>query len=90
MGWPLRRPSLARGLLETMDMPSDDPKFVHRMNPDGRSDSICIRCFQTIANDEDEAKLQSVEQVHDCDRRLLERFEEKFEHGHTAYVRKKQ
>lgn len=42
-------------------------KFAHRKNPDRTVDSICTRCFKTIANVENEADLPRIEQRHFCD-----------------------
>lgn len=42
-------------------------KFAHRRNPDRTVDSICTRCFKTIANVENEAELARIEQRHYCD-----------------------
>jgi hypothetical protein len=44
-----------------------NPKFVHRSNPDGTVDSICICCFKTIATVSDETELSKLEQEHICD-----------------------
>jgi hypothetical protein len=45
---------------------SPRPMFPHRHNPDGTIDSICIRCFATIATEYDEADLRKVEEAHIC------------------------
>jgi hypothetical protein len=45
--------------------------FFHRANPDGSFDSICKRCFQTIASCESEALLVQAESRHSCDGPLL-------------------
>jgi len=49
-------------------------KFAHRQNPDGTYDSICSRCFQTIATVRDEDALQRIEGRHNCDPNLLARY----------------
>jgi hypothetical protein len=41
--------------------------FPHRKNPDGSWDSICGRCFLTIATKPDETDLKAAEDAHDCD-----------------------
>lgn len=58
-------------------MPNNELKFAHRHNLDGTFDSICTRCFQTVGNARDEAKLERAEERHVCDPHLVRRF------GHT-------
>jgi phage tail protein X len=41
--------------------------FPHRLNRDGSFDSICKRCFQTIASGMSETALAAAEQGHTCD-----------------------
>ena len=41
--------------------------FAHRLNPDKSIDSICTKCFQTIASEECESKLIVHEERHSCD-----------------------
>jgi hypothetical protein len=41
--------------------------FPHRLNRDGSFDSICKRCFQTIASGYSEAALAAAEKQHTCD-----------------------
>ncbi len=41
--------------------------FAHRRNPDASIDSICTRCFQTIASEDSEGKLIAHEERHSCD-----------------------
>jgi hypothetical protein len=41
--------------------------FPHRHNSDGTVDSICVKCFSTIATDRDETALREFEQHHVCD-----------------------
>lgn len=50
-------------------------KFAHRANEDGTLDSICPRCFVTIANSTWEADLERVEMAHVCDPVWLSHFE---------------
>ena len=38
--------------------------FPHRTNSDGRFDSICPKCFRTVATKYDEADLASAEAAH--------------------------
>jgi hypothetical protein len=49
--------------------------FAHRNNPDGTCDTICSRCFQTVATVRDEAEFPKIESQHVCDPDILERFE---------------
>ena len=49
--------------------------FAHRHNPDGTCETICSRCFQTIATVRDEAEFPTIEREHVCNPLLLERFE---------------
>jgi hypothetical protein len=46
---------------------NQSPNFPHRHNSDGSHDSICLRCFRTIASEADEARLMEAEDVHVCD-----------------------
>jgi len=48
--------------------------FAHRNNLDGTCDTICSRCFQTIATVRDEAEFPKIEGQHICDPHILERF----------------
>jgi hypothetical protein len=41
--------------------------YPHRQNPDGSIDSICLRCFATVASAMDVGKLHSYDKVHVCD-----------------------
>ena len=41
--------------------------FPHRHNPDGSHDSICTRCFVTIAKTPLEADLEELEKAHVCE-----------------------
>ena len=50
-------------------------KFAHRSNSDGTVDTICIRCFQTVATVSDEAELAKIEQEHICDPTISAPFE---------------
>ena len=54
---------------------AESPKFAHRSNPDGTSDSICFRCIATVASVHDERELLRYEQQHICDPALVERFD---------------
>ena len=40
--------------------------FPHRRNRDGLYDSICPRCFATVARSEPEAKMEKLEKSHVC------------------------
>ena len=55
--------------------PSGFPTFARRYNPNGTVDSICPRCFQTIATVKDEAEFSRFEQEHVCDPHVLERLQ---------------
>jgi hypothetical protein len=53
-------------------MPSlTNPKFAHRPNRDGSFDSVCRRCYVTVGWSEKEAKLESLELLHDCNPKIL-------------------
>jgi len=43
------------------------PFFPHRQNPDGSFDSICLRCFATVATAMDVRQLHSYDKNHVCD-----------------------
>jgi len=40
--------------------------YVHRPNKDGSHDSICTRCYATVASVSDEGELTSHERAHVC------------------------
>jgi len=42
-------------------------EFVHRLNRDESFDSICKRCFKTIASHRMETVLSAAEDQHNCD-----------------------
>jgi hypothetical protein len=42
------------------------PSYLHRVNGDGTFDSICIRCFDTIASAKTEEDLATTELEHRC------------------------
>lgn len=46
---------------------SDASKFAHRKNRDGSFDSICLKCFITIDNGNEEEDLDVAEYIHVCD-----------------------
>jgi hypothetical protein len=49
-------------------MANDPRKFYpHRQNPDGSIDSICLRCFATVATAMDVRELHSYDKTHVCD-----------------------
>jgi hypothetical protein len=48
--------------------------FPHRHNSDGSHDSICAKCFLTVASVKDEAELIQFEHDHVCDPVLLDQF----------------
>lgn len=43
------------------------PAYSHRQNPDHTFDSICHRCFSTVAREATESALAKHEQRHKCD-----------------------
>lgn len=49
--------------------------FRHRPNNDGSIDSICLRCFRTVASNNYEWSLAMVESHHQCNPVDLMRFE---------------
>ncbi|HTB97115.1 MAG TPA: hypothetical protein VK716_08920 [Terracidiphilus sp.] len=63
------------------------PNFPHRHNADGSHDSICTKCFQTVASVRDEATLAEREKKHQCDPYILYRFSQTF--GKLDYFEKR-
>lgn len=53
-------------------MPPAHSPFVRRANTDGTTDSICTRCFATVATSLWEIDLDRAEQSHACEPGLLE------------------
>jgi hypothetical protein len=49
--------------------------FVHRFHDDGTVDSICRRCFVTVAIAQRESELLAPENLHMCKPDVLSRFE---------------
>jgi hypothetical protein len=45
---------------------SDGQQYTHRKNADRSYDSICLRCFRTVANSGDELALPELENLHKC------------------------
>lgn len=45
----------------------ETPAFSHRQNPDSTFDSICKRCYRTIATTESESDLIRSEKEHTCE-----------------------
>jgi hypothetical protein len=43
-----------------------EKKYPHRVNLDGSWDSICTRCFLTVANCKTEGELAEFEKTHVC------------------------
>jgi hypothetical protein len=68
--------------------------FSHRPQRNGAYDSICARCFATVARSHNEADLEAEEKQHICDQKALLRRAREFEQagpnipdpqpGHTA------
>lgn len=50
------------------------PIFPHRHNANGTHDSICLRCFVTVATVRDESELAVHESAHACDPVVVYRF----------------
>jgi hypothetical protein len=42
------------------------PQFTHRVRADGSFDSICHKCFATVANEKQEESLFAKEDSHKC------------------------
>ena len=42
------------------------PFFPHRRNKDGSFDSICLKCFATVASHKTEEELKEQDKVHVC------------------------
>jgi hypothetical protein len=47
------------------------PPFPRRLNVDGTWNSICVRCFQTIAANKLEVEVEEIEKEHVCPSSLL-------------------
>jgi len=47
-------------------------KFSHRRNTDGTVDSVCHKCFATIAKERNESDLELKESAHHCNPWLVE------------------
>jgi hypothetical protein len=45
--------------------------YPHRQNRDGSFDSICLKCFATVANAKEVTELKSYEKEHICDESFL-------------------
>jgi hypothetical protein len=43
------------------------PSFPHRLNADGTHDSICARCWTTVATVQHEGELARLESAHVCE-----------------------
>jgi hypothetical protein len=52
-------------------MQTPRPAFAHRHNQDGSYDSICVKCFATIATERVEEMLAESEQKHVCSRKPM-------------------
>lgn len=42
------------------------PYFPHRHHKNGTVDSICLKCYQTVASSKSESDLLEAERVHRC------------------------
>lgn len=58
-------------------MVKSNGSFVHRLNADGTIDSICLRCFITVASADSVQRVIESEQQHDCADDHLLKFIEK-------------
>ena len=56
-------------------MPLPNLKFAHRFVPGGTVESICARCFATVASATSESDLALKEAQHVCDPFLLSHYE---------------
>lgn len=45
--------------------------FIHLLNGDGTSDSICTNCFRVTGTDFDRQRLAALEKLHLCDPSML-------------------
>ncbi len=45
--------------------------FPRRLNRDGSFDSICLKCFATVATTATEAELKAHDKTHTCDHAML-------------------
>ncbi len=61
--------------------------FTHRPNNDGSVDSICLRCFRTIASDKNGRSLDVMELQHECDPADLMRLEH-FESNKKSQIKR--
>jgi hypothetical protein len=48
--------------------------YPHRRNKNGSYDSICLRCFATVAHTNTEIELLAHESIHACDQAFLTMF----------------
>jgi hypothetical protein len=60
------------------------PKFPRRQNQDGSIDSICTKCFRTVANGQTEAYLLEQEKHHSCRVRDLHHIQHHQSHAKIA------
>jgi len=65
-------------------MASLQTDFVRRFNPNGTTDSICTRCFATVASATWEVDLDSAERCHKCDPSRLEQLKKAVERVDAA------
>lgn len=56
---------------------SGDCHFVHRVNRDGTTDSICKYCYVTVCTSTLQTDLAWAEREHMCDPNLIARWEQK-------------
>jgi hypothetical protein len=60
--------------------------FAHRRKPDASFDSICTKCFRTIASEDSEGKLFAHEERHSCEA-IFEVTRVKFDSRRSTSVR---
>jgi hypothetical protein len=58
-----------------METPADK-LYSHRFNADGTIDSICRRCFRTVAKVRQESDLEFCEREHICESQYMSHFDE--------------
>ena len=53
---------------------SEPRDFIHRQNLDETTDSICLRCMETVATVQNPKGIEKLEKEHACDPFSVERF----------------
>jgi len=70
---PGARPQEGAGSFKSFALETSDRRFPRRQNADGTVDSICPRCFVTVATTKCETELEAQEREHICDATDLDR-----------------